>query len=238
MGDTQGETQRPSAATWVPAAGEATVTLLLRHGQTPLSVEKRFAGRTDIGLTSHGAAQAAAAAARLAGSGAAVILTSPLRRARDTASAVALATGVPVVVAEEFGEADFGAWDGLTFAEARDRWPEEMAAWLADPAVAPPGGESISAVSGRVLEGLGEALASYRGQTVVIVSHVTPIKVLLAHALLAPLASLYRMHLDVACLSRADWYPDGPAVVRSLNDTGHLRAAEGAENALAAGKHL
>ena len=213
----------PGATTWVPATGEATVTLLLRHGQTPPSVEKRFAGQTDIGLTALGEAQAAAAAARLAGSGADVIVTSPLRRARDTASSVALATGVPVVAEDSFAEADFGVWDGLTFAEARERWPDEMAAWLADPEVPPPGGESFSAVSRRVVAGLDRVLASYPGQTVVVVSHVTPIKILLAHALLAPLAALYRMHLDVACLSQVDWYPDGPAVVRSVNDTAHLQ---------------
>jgi ribonuclease H / adenosylcobalamin/alpha-ribazole phosphatase len=218
----------PGATNWVPATGEATVTLLLRHGQTPLSVQKRFAGQTDIGLTSLGEAQAAAAAARLAGARADVIVTSPLRRARDTASAVALATGAPVVVEDSFAEADFGDWDGLTFAEARERWPDEMAAWLADHGVPPPGGESFVTVAARVGLGLDRVLASYAGQTVVIVSHVTPIKILLTRALLAPLAALYRMHLDVACLSQVDWYPDGPAVVRSVNDTAHLRDADDA----------
>jgi len=217
-----------AAGNWVPAAGQATVTLLLRHGQTPMSVDKRFAGQTDIPLTPFGAEQAAAAAKRLAGGPADVIVTSPLRRARDTAAAVAAATGAPVVVAEPFQEADFGAWEGLTFAEARERWPDEMTAWLADPAVPPPGGESFAAVSRRVLDGLGELLASQAGRTVVVVSHVTPIKILLAHALLAPLAALYRIHLDTACLSRVDWYPDGPALVRSVNDTAHLPDAAGA----------
>jgi ribonuclease H / adenosylcobalamin/alpha-ribazole phosphatase len=218
----------PGATNWVPATGEATVTLLLRHGQTPLSVEKRFAGQTDIGLTSLGEAQAAAAAARLADSRADVIVTSPLRRARETASAVGLATGVPVVVEDSFAEADFGAWDGLTFAEARERWPDEVAAWLADPGLPPPGGESFVTVADRVALGLDRVVTSYAGQTVVVVSHVTPIKILVTRALLAPLAALYRMHLDVACLSQVDWYPDGPAVVRSVNDTAHLQNARDA----------
>ena len=65
-------------------------------------------------------------------------------------------------------------------------------------------------------------LATYGGQTVVLVSHVTPIKTLLRFALDAPPSALYRMHLDLACLSEVDWYADGPAVVRRLNDTGHL----------------
>ena len=65
-------------------------------------------------------------------------------------------------------------------------------------------------------------LGARAGQTVLIVSHVTPIKTLVAAALLAPPAALYRMHLDVAALSAIDWYTDGPAVLRSFNDTGHL----------------
>jgi hypothetical protein len=65
-------------------------------------------------------------------------------------------------------------------------------------------------------------LASYGGQTVVLVSHVTPIKTLLRFALDAPPTALYRMHLDLASLSEVQWFADGPAVVRSLNDTGHL----------------
>ena len=69
---------------------------------------------------------------------------------------------------------------------------------------------------------LRRVLAARERQTVLVVSHVTPIKTLVAAALLAPPAALYRMHLDVAALSRIDWYADGPAVLRSFNDTGHL----------------
>src|SRR5581483_6374051 len=132
------------------------------------------------------------------------------------------ACGAPVVTDAGFRETDFGAWDGLTFAEVRERWPAEMSAWLADPAVAPPGGESFDQVRPRVLAALDRVLSGYLGARVLIVSHVTPIKTLIAHALLAPPASLFRMHLDVAALSSVDWYPDGPAVLRSFNDTTHL----------------
>jgi len=170
---------------WISAQGEPTVTLLLRHGQTPMSVQKRYSGRTDAPLTDAGVRQAAAAAKRLA-------------------------------------SADFGAWEGLTFAEVRARWPSEMARWLADPSVAPPGGESFAQVSERVTAALHRVLASQAHQTVLIVSHVTPIKTLVAAALLAPPAALYRMHLDVAALCEVDWYADGPAVLRSFNDTAHL----------------
>ena len=212
----------PARTTWISARGEPTATLLLRHGQTPMSVQKRYAGRTDAPLTDTGVRQAVAAAKRLAPAGIAAIVTSPLQRAVRTAEEVAAATGVPVLADDGFRETDFGAWEGLTFAEVRERWPSEVTRWLADPDVAPPGGESFAAVSERVTAALHRVLAGREGQTVLIVSHVTPIKMLVAAALLAPSAALYRMHLDVAALCEIDWYADGPAVLRSFNDTAHL----------------
>jgi ribonuclease H / adenosylcobalamin/alpha-ribazole phosphatase len=210
------------ATHWRAAQDEPTVTLLLRHGQTPMSVQKRYAGRSDPPLTDTGVQQAAAAAKRLASAGFGVIVTSPLLRTVQTAQQVAAVSGAAVVTDDGFRETDFGAWDGLTFTEVRERWPDEVTAWLADPEVAPPGGESFTDVSARVTAALNRVLAARAGQTVLIVSHVTPIKTLVTAALLAPPAALYRMHLDVAALSEIDWYPDGPAVLRSFNDTGHL----------------
>ena len=198
------------------------MTLLLRHGQTPMSVQKRYAGRSDVPLTDVGVQQAAAAAKRLASAGLGVIVTSPLLRAAQTAQEVASVTGAAVVTDDGFRETDFGAWEGLTFAEVRERWPSEVTTWLADPDAAPPGGESFTDVSTRVTAALHRVLADRDGQRVLIVSHVTPIKTLVAAALLAPPAALFRMHLDVAALCEIDWYADGPAVLRSFNDTGHL----------------
>jgi ribonuclease H / adenosylcobalamin/alpha-ribazole phosphatase len=196
--------------------------MLLRHGQTPMSVQKRYAGRSDAPLTDVGVQQAAAAAKRLTSAGLGVIVTSPLLRTVQTAQEVAAVTGAAVVTDDGFRETDFGVWEGRTFAEVRERWPAELAAWLADPEVAPPGGESFTDVSTRVTAALHRVLTVRAGQTVLIVSHVTPIKTLVAAALLAPPAALYRMHLDVAALCEIDWYADGPAVLRSFNDTGHL----------------
>jgi probable phosphoglycerate mutase len=207
---------------WISAQGEPTVTLLLRHGQTPMSVQKRYAGLTDAPLTDAGIRQAAAAAKRLASAGIDAIVASPLQRTVRTAEEVAAVTGVPVLTDDGLRETDFGAWEGLTFAEVRERWPSEMTAWLADPEMAPPGGESFAQVSKRVTAALRRVLAGRERQTVLIVSHVTPIKTLVAVALLAPPPALYRMHLDVAALCEIDWYADGPAVLRSFNDTAHL----------------
>jgi probable phosphoglycerate mutase len=198
--------------------------MLLRHGQTPMSVERRYAGTSDVPLTEAGLRQAAAAARRLSAAGIGMIVSSPLQRAVRTAEQVASVTGVPVVTDEGFRETDFGAWEGLTFAEVRQRWPDEMTAWLADPEVPPPGGESFAEVSKRVTDALHRVLPGREGGTILIVSHVTPIKTLVATALLAPPPALYRMHLDVAAICEIDWYADGPAVLRSFNDTVHLSA--------------
>ncbi|MEV0967916.1 bifunctional RNase H/acid phosphatase [Microtetraspora glauca] len=210
---------------WMPRPTRvATSFLLLRHGETPLSVEKRFSGLGDPSLTPKGRVQAEAAALRLSREPYAidVIVSSPLTRARQTAEAVAARTGVPVRIEQDLREADFGAWEGHTFAEIQRSWPAELAAWIGDPSVAPPGGESFAAAGQRVERARDRIIAEHEGRTVLVVSHVTPIKLLVRFALMAPPEALYRMHLDVACLSVIDYYADGPAVVRALNDTAHL----------------
>jgi probable phosphoglycerate mutase len=216
----------PAGTGWMSRpASTATSLLLLRHGQTPLSVEKRFSGVGDPELTPLGVAQAEAAAAALSREPyrIGVIVSSPLKRARQTAEAVAARTGLEVIVEDGIRETDFGDWEGHSFAEIQRRWPGELSAWLADPSVPPPGGESFEQTAQRVHTATERLLKDYQGQTILLVSHVTPIKTMLRFALLAPPAALYRMHLDVACLSAIDYYADGPAVVKSLNDTSHLR---------------
>jgi probable phosphoglycerate mutase len=207
---------------WQDMTSKPTTTLLLRHGQTPLSIEKRFSGIGDPSLTRVGLAQAAAAAERLRDCGAAAVVSSPLARAQQTAAAVASVLGVDVRTEDGFRETDFGDWEGYTFGEVRAKWPAEMDAWLASTAVAPPHGESFDDTAVRVRKARDRVLAAYGGSTVVIVSHVTPIKTLLRMALDAPMSSLYRMHLDLACLSNVQWFADGPAVVRSMNETHYL----------------
>ena len=213
--------RRPLA--WLPAQEAPTVTVLLRHGQTAMTAQKRYAGISDAPLDEVGLGQAAAAAKYLAGAGFDLIVASPLRRARQTAAEVAAAAGRDVVVDDGFREADFGAWENLTFAEVREGWPAELDAFLADPAVAPPGGESYTQVAERVNAAAGRLLAGHQGKKLLIVSHVTPIKTMAIAALTAPPAALYRMHLDLAAVSQIDWYADGPAVLRYFNDTAHLR---------------
>ncbi|MFG1942738.1 bifunctional RNase H/acid phosphatase [Nonomuraea sp. NPDC048826] len=218
--------QRTTKGTgWAPPTRVATSLILLRHGETPLSVERRFSGLGDPELTPNGLAQAAAAAARLSRDPYKLdaVVTSPLTRARQTAETVAQRAGLDVETDEDLRETDFGTWEGHTFTEIQRRWPAELAAWLADPDVPPPGGESFTAVADRVARAQRRLLDRYEGRTVLVVSHVTPIKTLLRLALDAPPTALYRMHLDLACVSLVEHYADGNPVVKSFNDTSHLR---------------
>ncbi|MDA2813107.1 bifunctional RNase H/acid phosphatase [Nocardiopsis sp. RSe5-2] len=199
-----------------------TRLVLLRHGETPMSVERRFAGTGDIELTETGRDQARRAARALAGEGFEAVVASPLRRTMDTARIVAEALGLEVEPEEGLRETDFGEWEGMTFGEVRERRPEDLARWLADPEEAPPGGESLAAAVRRAGEGRDKVAARHRGRKVLVVTHVTPIKALVAQALGAPVEALYRMHVDVASVTRVDVFSDGPMLLRSFNDTHHL----------------
>jgi probable phosphoglycerate mutase len=191
-------------------------------------VQRRYSGHHDLPLTELGERQAAAAAARLAtpgqtlGEAVTAVISSPALRARQTAKPVADALGVSLAVDDGLIETDFGAWEGLTFAEAREHDPQLHARWLTDTSLAPPQGESMDAVHRRVRRVRDQLIADYGAATLIVVTHVTPIKALLRMALDAGPALLHRLHLDLASLSIAEYYPDGPASVRLVNDTSHL----------------
>ena len=213
-------------ASWEPRPTEtATRLILVRHGETERTAQRRYSGRGDVPLSDRGRDQARATAARVAAlaPSVAAVVSSPLSRCTATAEAIAAVVGNPPVRRDDgLIECDFGAWEGLTFAEVRERWAGELDAWLASTAVAPPDGESFAAVAervGRAVEALREA---YPGETVVVVSHVSPIKLVLRDALAAGDALLHRLYLDTAGISLLDLYPDGGVAVRSVNDTAHL----------------
>ncbi|SEF51440.1 probable phosphoglycerate mutase [Actinacidiphila yanglinensis] len=217
-----------------PDLGAPTTFVLLRHGETALTGQQRFSGSggSDPDLSERGRAQAELAAGELAGPHACeadgvravhTVVSSPLARCRQTAAPVAARLGLDITVEEGLRETDFGAWDGLTFAEARQRDPDAMAAWLGDPSHAPPGGESFEHVAARVEAARDALLAAHRGRTLLLVSHVTPIKTLVRLALGAPSEALYRMYLAPAALCAIAYYADGNTSVRYVNATAHLR---------------
>ncbi|MFE7666177.1 bifunctional RNase H/acid phosphatase [Streptomyces celluloflavus] len=220
---------RTPAAGWGAAAdlGTPATFVLLRHGETALTPEKRFSGSGggDPELSAAGRRQATAAAAALAARGTVqAVVSSPLRRCRETADTVAARLGLEVRIEDGLRETDFGAWEGLTFAEVRERHPEDLTAWLGSTKAAPTGGgESFATVARRVAVARDKLIARYTGKTVLLVTHVTPIKTLVRLALGAPPESLYRMELSAASLSAVAYYADGNASLRLLNDTSHLR---------------
>ncbi|MEU9267566.1 bifunctional RNase H/acid phosphatase [Streptomyces sp. NPDC048251] len=211
-----------------PDLGAPATFVLLRHGETPLTPQKRFSGSggTDPSLSDVGREQAERVAAALARRGTVQhILASPLARTRETAAAVAARLGLEVTVDDGLIETDFGAWEGLTFGEVRERHPEDLNAWLADPEAEPTGGgESFAATATRIAATRDRLVAEYAGRTVLLVTHVTPIKTFVRLALGAPSESLFRMELSAASLSAVAYYADGNASVRLFNDTSHLRS--------------
>jgi len=212
-----------SPAGWTGARGAPTRFMLLRHGQTELSVDRRYSGRGNPALTELGRRQADAAAAYLAQQGGiSAVVSSPLQRAHDTATASAKALGLDVTVDDDLIETDFGAWEGLTFGEAAARDPELHTRWLRDTSQPPPDGESFDEVAHRVRRARNRIIAEHGDATVLVVSHVTPIKTILRLALDAGEGILYRLHLDLASLSVAEFYPDGGSSVRLVNQTAYL----------------
>ncbi|HLL08691.1 MAG TPA: bifunctional RNase H/acid phosphatase [Nocardioidaceae bacterium] len=219
------ETDPPAArqlsrlAGWRTDPGSPTTLLLLRHGETAHTAARLFSGSggDDPALTDEGRAQAMAAAAWLAARGDIdALVSSPLRRTRETAAAVADALALQLGVDSGMAEADFGSWDAKSFTEVQERWPSELEAWLGSTDVAPPGGESFAQVSRRVRSSRDRLLRDHAGKTVVVVTHVTPIKLLVRGVLDAPLQSIYRMELPPASLTELRWYADGTPSLRQF----------------------
>jgi probable phosphoglycerate mutase len=192
------------------------VIYLVRHGETAANRQRLALGRADPPLTDEGRSQAGALAARFSDSGATRVVSSPLARARATADAIALALGVPVEIEPRLVELDYGEWDERSFSEFPS---EDLVRWRTDASFAPPGGESLLAVGARVASLCAELVD---GEPVVAVSHVSPIKAAVLWAMDADPLLAWRMHLDVASISRVD-APGGRRGLLGFNDTAHLR---------------
>ena len=200
---------------WSGGGTAPTTFLLVRHGVTDHTTDKRFSGglaSSNPGLNDEGRAQVRATAEWLApvAEGLDAIVSSPVRRTRESAEILGEVLGFEVGVEEGLAEMEFGAWDGLTYTEVRDRFPDEVRVWLGNLDHAPGGGESFREVEKRVLAGRDRLLEEHDGRTVLVVSHVTPIKTLVADALGAPLESLYRMELSPASVTVLSYYPATP----------------------------
>jgi probable phosphoglycerate mutase len=212
---------------WSAPGGPPTTLVLVRHGVTAHTVDKRFSGGrggANPGLSDEGRDQVRATAEWLAPMAERVeaVIASPVRRARESAEILAERLGHGLAEEAGFAEMEFGTWDGLTFEEVAEQRGAELDEWLGSLDVAAGGGESFREVEERVLAALDRLLAAHAGRTVVVVSHVTPIKTLVAHAVRAPLESVFHMELSPASVSVVSFYgtddedPDGSGPRGSL----------------------
>ena len=175
----------------------AQALYLVRHGQTESSARLAYSGRSDIALTSEGREQARRAAEQLADAGIDAVFSSPLSRARDTAQAIAEATGAPLTVDERLTEIDYGRFEGVDRAGARELVGQAFEDWRADPFGAPvPGMESLTDALERARAATADALAA--AQRPAIVGHQGILRiVLIALGELAP-ADYFTLRLHEA----------------------------------------
>lgn len=223
IAELEAESSPAPARGWSGADGAPTTLVVVRHGVTVHTAAKRFSGGLggdNPPLSDDGRGQIRATGAwlaPLAGTVSAVI-ASPVRRTRESGDLLAEALGgVPVEEEPGFAEMEFGHWDGLTFGEVATQHPDELDAWLGSLDVAPFGGESFREVQTRVLAGLERVKSRHAGRTVVVASHVTPIKTLVAHAMDAPLDAVFRMELSPASVTVLTYFDHAPTGRRGPN---------------------
>jgi alpha-ribazole phosphatase len=193
--------------------------VVVRHGRTVANAAGLLCGHLDVDLDELGRRQAAASAAEVVRRwpDLTTVVTSPLRRTRDSAAAF----GRPVEVDERFIELDYGEFDGVPLADvAREDW----ARWRSDPAFAPPGGESLSALGARVSEACRDWVARTAGGTVVVVTHVSPVKAAVGWALGVGEVTAWRTRVDTASITTIELGPAGDPVLATFNEIGHLAA--------------
>lgn len=186
--------------------------ILLRHGRTEANAGGLLQGRIDPELDELGRLQAAAAAAAIGPVDR--VISSPLRRARETAAAF----GAPVEIDDRFIELDYGDWEAKP---VRDVPAETWAEWRSDLDFRPPGGETLAELGDRVRGGLDDLAADAIHADIVIVSHVSPIKASAAWALGTGDETTWRMYLAQASISRIGTTLDSARLIE-FNSTAHL----------------
>jgi probable phosphoglycerate mutase len=200
-----------AARGWQPPTAPPTTLVLVRHGVTDHTTRKVFSGglaSANPPLNEEGRAQVRATGEWLSPMRDQIdaLVASPVRRTHESAEILGEILGHEVEFEEGIAEMEFGTWDGLTFADVQEQFPDELSDWLGNLEHAPGGGESFRTVADRVLAGRDRIVAAYTGKTVLVVSHVTPIKTLVADALGAPLEALFRMELSPASVTVVSYF--------------------------------
>jgi broad specificity phosphatase PhoE len=201
-----------------------THLLLVRHAETAWNAEYRFQGHGDTPLNDEGRSVIPAVVAALRPWAPTVVYTSDLVRAREMAEAAGKALGVPVVADPALRECSYGAWEGLTLAEVRERYPEELERWLADEGGhARGGGESLHAMQERSWRALERIARDHPGEAVAVVTHSGPIRGAVCRLFGQDMAARYRFMVDNASLTVFRRHPEGRWQLVLLNQTNHLK---------------
>ncbi len=203
-----------------------TRILAIRHGETAWNVDTRIQGHLDIPLNEKGQWQAARLARALAGRDAIhAIYSSDLQRAHDTARAIAAATGAPLATHAGLRERCFGRFEGRTYAEIEQTWPEESEHWRRrTPEWAPAGGESLLTMRARIAQVLDELAARHPGQQIALVAHGGVLDQLYRLATNMELQAPRTWQLGNTAVNRLLWTPQGLSLV-GWADTSHLEDA-------------
>ena len=201
---------------------QATRVIAIRHGETAWNVETRMQGQLDIPLNDKGRWQAERVADALVDEAIDAIYSSDLLRATATAQALARRHHLAVATERGLRERCFGVFEGLTFTEVEERWPQQSRRWRArEPAFAPDGAESLQQFSARCVGSAERLAARHPGQTVVLVAHGGVMDCLYRAATRAPLQAARSWLLGNATINRLLYTAQGFTLV-GWNDTGHL----------------
>jgi broad specificity phosphatase PhoE len=193
---------------------------LVRHGQTDLNRDRRFRGLADAPLNEAGKYEAAGAAKSLAGSGLSHIYTSPVPRAAETATAIAVTTGARVETDDALIDIDYGDWQGLTVEEVGERFGnEQLESWRRDPgAFTFPGGDSMESVRERVRPALLRLVTEPHEGAVAAVSHLAVLKVCFVALMDLDMGYFWRIGLDNGSVSLFTWTPERGFVLERWNE--------------------
>jgi probable phosphoglycerate mutase len=203
-----------------------TMLYMVRHGETVLTPTRKFSGvgALDPELTTDGLAQAERVAGEVAKLKPDVIVASPLQRTRQTAEAIAAATGLEIVYDKDWYELSFGTWDGKSIEEVKAETPDDYQAWLNSSSYRPGGGESYDEARIRVEAAMEKVVAEYPGKKVVIVTHNGVIKSAANIAIGGPNDGVFHMDATPCSISSISiWPSDGLRALRSFNERGHHR---------------
>jgi len=203
-----------------------TRIILMRHGQTEWNKFERFRGKADIELDETGRRQAEAAAERIGQWKVDAVYSSPLKRAMSTAQAVADRLGLTVQTLEGINDMDFGEWEGLAIAEARQKYVALFDLWLYHPErLEIPRAETLEDVRKRAVAAIDEVVAKHKDQTIALVSHRVVCKVLLCHLLGVGNSHFWQIAQDTTAINLFEVWEGKPSVML-INDTCHLRGLE------------